>query len=826
MSIKQQIGKAIVGGVAKAFNLNLTELARLWDTGSDLIDESGSKARNPYKQVSLVFTCINALIDGLNSLPLVLSTIDEKIIESGPVYDLLFNNKQTFADFVTQTIGHYALGRDVFWVFTDEQGLPVSGGVGLQVKNILIVPGSQMHAVTSTGSDKGELISWEMWGLSGKRIRLSLAECHQWKGFNPYDRFHGFGAITAAANDINYDFAASLHNASALANGAEPGAIITIPGKLDTDQANMILDRFDSRHKGAGKAKKTAIITGGGDIKTIAQSLADLEVAQITELSDKKICSAFGVPPGVVGLITEAQYSHGPAMRQFIFNTIIPLAQVFADHITTGIINRFTGSKVFGNNFLSIEFLESKFYRGSRRQPLRTNRFFRAARQKAVSAQGKAFAWFDSSQHPTIQEYQNEVAEKVLKFGQSGVKLNNLIEAHDLPYEQVPWGDDWWIGMGQVPARYILEAGLEGITGPPYPGEQPPEEEKPEPGKTYDDQIICQGCNNPVKYNDAQESGMGYIKCPHCGKFIDQTGKVVAEKADDDPRRLRIWNNWTMSWAGLEREYHNAMRVFFVRQQRILIAKLKKVLEESKSTSIEYRASNDELIARIVFDLKVEDGKLRVINQTFFQKASELGIRQSLSEVLGLSGDKLKEKVEQAKLSPYLRGKLIVSTQKISGVNKVTQQLVARQLKAGLEAGEGLNDLTNRIKTVLGSNRARALRIARTQTAGAVGSGRHTGMKSAGIELKSWLTAGDETVRSSHRQAGEKYADGIALNLPFIVAGENLMYPGDPAGSAANIINCRCVEIAKRAAGKEFGIEFYAIVQFYSYSAMVCDLTV
>jgi len=790
MNKKQQIGKAIINGVAKAFNLNLTELARLWDTGGDLIDESGSKAKNPYKQVSLVFTCINALIDGLNSLSLVLSTIDERIVESGPVYDLLFNNKLTFEEFVMQTIGHYALEQDVFWIFTDDAGLPVSGGVGLQVKNIIIVPGSQMHPVTSTGFDKGELIGWEMWGLTGRRIHLDLSQVHQWKGFNPYDRFHGFGAITAAANDINYDFAASLHNASALANGAEPGAIITIPGKLDEDQAKMMLDKFDTRHKGAGKAKRTTIVTGGGDVKTIAQSLADLEVAQITELSDKKICSAFGVPPGIAGLITEAQYSHGPAMRQFIFNTIIPLAQVFAGHITNGIITRFTSSKVFGNNFPAIKRSESKFYSGSRSARMAANKYFRDARNRAVSVQNKIFAWFDSGQHPTVQEYQQEQAEKVLKFTDAGVPLNNLIEAHDLPYEQTEGGKFAWRNMGEVPENYILEAGLEGITGPPYPGEPPPEEE-PEPEKS-----IQRAANNDLQ-----------IKA-------------------DDARRLRIWHNWTMSWLGIEREYQSTMRIFFLKQQRILIAKLKKVLDENKSAGSEQRAvraANDEIIARIVFDLKIEDGKLRVINQTFFNKASELGIRQVFSEILGLSGGKLADKVTQAKLTPYLRGKLLISTQKISGINKVTQRLVSNQLKAGLDAGEGLNELTSRVKTVLGSNRARALRIARTQTAGAVGSGRHTGMKSAGVELKSWLTAGDEEVRSAHKEAGRKYADGIALDLPFIVANESLMYPGDPSGSAANIINCRCVELAKRAAGKSFELGFYETLQFYVYSDMTRD---
>ena len=94
--------------------------------------------------------------------------------------------------------------------------------------------------------------------------------------------------------------------------------IVTMPGSPDPDQVRLFRENFDARHRGAGKTKRTAILTGGADIKTIAMKLADLEVGNLTTISDKKICSTFGVPPGIAGLITEAQYSHGPAMRQFI----------------------------------------------------------------------------------------------------------------------------------------------------------------------------------------------------------------------------------------------------------------------------------------------------------------------------------------------------------------------------------------------------------------------------------------------------------------------------------------------------------------------------
>jgi hypothetical protein len=32
----------------------------------------------------------------------------------------------------------------------------------------------------------------------------------------------------------------------------------------------------------------------------------------------------------------------------------------------------------------------------------------------------------------------------------------------------------------------------------------------------------------------------------------------------------------------------------------------------------------------------------------------------------------------------------------------------------------------------------------------------------------------------------------VGINEPFMKSGAPLMYPGDPEGDAANVINCRC----------------------------------
>ena len=58
---------------------------------------------------------------------------------------------------------------------------------------------------------------------------------------------------------------------------------------------------------------------------------------------------------------------------------------------------------------------------------------------------------------------------------------------------------------------------------------------------------------------------------------------------------------------------------------------------------------------------------------------------------------------------------------------------------------------------------------------------------------REWFTAGDERVRAPHADAhGQKV---VGVDTPFIVAGEALLYPGHEAGSAANVVLCRCAEI-------------------------------
>jgi len=89
----------------------------------------------------------------------------------------------------------------------------------------------------------------------------------------------------------------------------------------------------------------------------------------------------------------------------------------------------------------------------------------------------------------------------------------------------------------------------------------------------------------------------------------------------------------------------------------------------------------------------------------------------------------------------------------------------------------------------------RSKRIAATSVQTAFETGQDESWEQSGIYGSAWLSMRDSRVRTGHREADTQKRE---LSTPFDVAPrrgeptEELMFPGDPEGSASNIIHCRC----------------------------------
>ena len=90
--------------------------------------------------------------------------------------------------------------------------------------------------------------------------------------------------------------------------------------------------------------------------------------------------------------------------------------------------------------------------------------------------------------------------------------------------------------------------------------------------------------------------------------------------------------------------------------------------------------------------------------------------------------------------------------------------------------------------------------IARTEAMRASGAGSYHLYRDWGVQRKQWWASIDGREREAHKLAHKQI---VAIDKPFIVGGEELMYPLDPAGSAQNTIRCRCTVLPVMDASME-----------------------
>lgn len=130
------------------------------------------------------------------------------------------------------------------------------------------------------------------------------------------------------------------------------------------------------------------------------------------------------------------------------------------------------------------------------------------------------------------------------------------------------------------------------------------------------------------------------------------------------------------------------------------------------------------------------------------------------------------------------------------GVNvKKLKKSIAQEISRGIASGLPYSDIARNISSVSKAPLWRAKTIARTeghriqQTSSR--DAQYAAKKKGADVLKQWDAALDGRTRDSHarvdgeiRELDEKFSNG-------------LMFPGDPSGGAAEVVNCRCVALTR-----------------------------
>lgn len=130
-------------------------------------------------------------------------------------------------------------------------------------------------------------------------------------------------------------------------------------------------------------------------------------------------------------------------------------------------------------------------------------------------------------------------------------------------------------------------------------------------------------------------------------------------------------------------------------------------------------------------------------------------------------------------------------------VIRTTEKQLREELIAGYDNGEAIPALKVRVQEVfdgtIRADGARAEMIARTEVVSSANQASLMGYKQVGVDKKEWIATRDERVRDTHLEADGQI---VGIDEKFKVGGEELNAPGDPSGSAGNVIQCRCTVAA------------------------------
>lgn len=129
--------------------------------------------------------------------------------------------------------------------------------------------------------------------------------------------------------------------------------------------------------------------------------------------------------------------------------------------------------------------------------------------------------------------------------------------------------------------------------------------------------------------------------------------------------------------------------------------------------------------------------------------------------------------------------------EKIVSISETTRTQIMTQIFLGQKEGLGQRDIAKKITanaTIIGRQRANV--IARTETHAAGNYGAKKQAEDTGLQMqREWIASQGARTRETHSSADGQI---VGMNDPFDVGGYQLMFPGDPAGPAAEVINCRC----------------------------------
>ena len=747
------------------------------------------EVESPMQDSWVVYACITALSEAVRQVPMnIWSSTDEdaaEVPQGHPLRQLFAapNPDMGLSDLLSAGIIHRKLTGEDWWFLMDSNGLPVTPSTDQRSKIplptvIVPVPGDFVEDERDQRTGRISTVQYSARGVNPPVF--GMGSIVHFLDYNPSDSQRGLAASEVALRIISVGFQTERYQESVMRGGG-PGAFLNYEEEMSNDEESRLQDSVNEAVRDPDIIGGYKVVTGKVNIIPNPATPKEMMQRDTLDWVRDTVCAVFQVPPPVIGNYDTATYNNvTEAYRQF-WAGVRGYLDTVAEKINTHFIQRLEDPRLAA---CRVSFDYSNIV------PLQADN----------SAQFKLAA---------------ELASRGV-----GLSFNDAAKLIGLELDPIETANTVFQPMSSMP--YAINDAATGDTAQVMPATSPDQAaEAPEasvPDAAAKQPSVGEGLNGAqvqsllliitqgATGNLTADSGVALIMAAFPSITEQQAREILGgakapvteplpapqerKQRKMDTREARAAFNDAIVKRRLdpgERRMATDILGWLRRYEKAQRDLLEKVAREGVPGQ---KAWTQQEVEDFLLLKEEEWAKaLAELSSSHIEEMIKAGIADAVQMVpsiqLTASDPRMLRIIatQQAKLAEG------VSSRLAQEVRDTLLQTLGKPTSTGTlqaQLQEVLPELDEDLQRVFGNKEARALTIARTETAKAYNTSQAEAYKEGGVEKVQWVASNDAATRPSHLELDGEVR---AIGEPF---KPDLRFPGDPEGEAEEVINCRC----------------------------------
>jgi HK97 family phage portal protein len=301
-----------------------------WDTEKAI--------KEGYKHSTWVYSCINLRASSAASVPWIVERETSEGWELDTESDLAKliarpNPDMDFASMIEYAVQHQDLSGNAYFSKVRDARQTVGALWVLMPNAMRVVPGAT------------RLVQNYEYNLGVVRKDIPPEDVIHFKYPDPGNMWFGVSPLRSAAQAVDIDNEAERFQKVSLENRGMSDIHFEVPADATQEQVDYLREMYQRGQAGPRNARK-ALFTSA-KVTTMNTTAAELDFTESRKFIRDEICSAFGVPPPMVGNYEKATLSNIETARKIFWrDTMIPVLDRMNACLNMHLANEFPGYRI------------------------------------------------------------------------------------------------------------------------------------------------------------------------------------------------------------------------------------------------------------------------------------------------------------------------------------------------------------------------------------------------------------------------------------------------------------------------------------------------